>query len=157
MQAGSHKVLATGEVQWGRSSTGSEQVAVECQVQGGPCAGELLWWVGNFASAESSRITVDGLRALGARLAEGDILDLDGLGSKAASVRAKEETYQGETRWKFSISGGFGFKEALDRGGLEALRKRMRGQLLHGAQKSGAAAPRREAKVHQDQDDDISF
>jgi hypothetical protein len=157
MQIGNHKARATGDVQWGESANGNAQIAVQCVVEGGPCDGEAFWWVGNFASNESSKITIDGLRALGARLGNGDITDHEGLGSKVASASAKQETYQGEQRWRYSIGSGFGFKQQLDAGGLEALRQRMRGQLIHGSSKAAAAAPRREAPTRQVQDDDIPF
>lgn len=153
MQAGQYKCRATGEVQWGRSARGSEQVAAQCVVEGGAHDGETFWWVGAFASPESSRITVEGLRALGARLGDGDITDLTGLGSKAANVTAKVEVYEGKERMRYSIGAGFGFKDQLDRGGLEALRQRMRGELVAGAQRAASGAPRAAASGPAGSDD----
>lgn len=157
MQAGNHKARATGDVQWGESANGNAQIAVQCVVEGGPCDGEAFWWVGNFASSESSKIAIDGLRALGARLGNGDITDHEGLGSKVVSASAKVEVYQGEQRWRYSIGSGFGFRQPLDRGGLEALRQRMRGQLIHGASKAAPPAQANATRRPAQADDDIPF
>lgn len=153
MQAGTHKVRASGQVQWGLSKNGNEQIAIQCVVEGGMSDGESFWWVGTFGNADSERITVEGMRALGARLGGGDILDLEGLGSKPASATAKLETYQGEQKWKYSIGSGFGFRQQLDQGGLESLRQKMRGKLIHAASKSGGKA----APGNDYADDDIGF
>ena len=162
MKSGFHQVQATGDhvdnedgdVRFGVSAQGKEQVAVRCQVVGGECDGEVIWWTGSFANAEAVEITVRGLRDLGARLSDGRITDLEGLGSVVVSGSVKEEEWDGKKRFRLSVGGGgFRFKNGLDAGGLAALEARLRGGIVAASQRG---APTR-ARAAAGKGDDIPF
>jgi hypothetical protein len=148
----------TGDVRFGRSNQGNEQIAVRLEIVEGDLQGEKTWWLGNFANDEAIDITVRDLRALGARLDDGRITDLEGLGSKEVSINVKEEEYQGKKRWRVSLGGGnFKFNNALDVGGLASLEARLRGGIVAAQQRvspNGAASGGASAKAVED---DIGF
>lgn len=155
MKTGSYQVKATGDqidnekgdVRFGVSAQGREQIAVRIEVTEGPLAGEVLFWTGSFANTDAVEITVRGLRDLGARLDGGRITDLVGLGSRVTNATVREEEWDGKKTWKVQIGGGnFRFKNELDAGGLAALEARLRGGIVAAAQKApqrggGAVAP----------------
>jgi len=149
MKVGQYRARATGavidnqdgDVRFGMSANGGEQVAVRLVVtSAGECEGEHLWWIGSFANAQAVDITVRGMRDLGARLADGRITDLEGLGSKETNATVKEEEWDGKKRFKVSIGGGnFTFKQQLDAGGLAALEARLRGGIVAASSKGRPA------------------
>jgi hypothetical protein len=146
----------TGDVRFGRSNQGNEQIAVRLEITEGDLKGERTWWLGNFANDEAIDITVRDLRAMGARLDDGRITDLTGLGSKEVSINVKEEEYQGKKRFRVSIGGGnFKFNHDLDQGGLAALEQRLRGGIV-AAQQRGASGGRGPSSSKQ-VEDDIGF
>jgi hypothetical protein len=139
----------TGDVQFGVSGTGGEQIAARVEVTEGDARGERIWWIGSLVGG-AVEITVRQLRDMGARLKDGYITDLEGLGTKEFTFTVKSEEWQGKTRQRVSIGGGeLRFKNELDKGGLEALAARLRGNILGAGGKTPAGA----AVV----DDDIGF
>ncbi len=135
-----------GDVRFGRGPNG-EQIAVRIKNE----HDEPTWFVGSFASDKAVEITVRQLRDMGARIADGDVFDLEGLGDKEFPFRVYSEEYpvgSGTMKQKVAIGGGnFKFKDELDGGGMEALRQRLRGRILATGQKGAVGGAALEADV----------
>lgn len=108
-----HKARAIeGSEQFGESSTGSEQVAIDFElVDGGHVVTSVLAFGGKAAAISLGRLRACGW-AGGATLA--------GISKNEVTLQAKYEEWNGETKLKWEIKDGgggrFSFKEKLDEG-----------------------------------------
>jgi len=108
--AGIYTAKATGSFDFGTSSGGTEQVAVEVEILEGNEAGHFMTWFGFFTEKTSER-TVESLRLLGWQ--GDDITKLEGLGSRRVSIVVEHEEYQGKVSAKIqwvNRLGGLGVK-----------------------------------------------
>jgi hypothetical protein len=108
--AGNYTAKATGSFDFGTSTGGTEQVAVEVEILEGPEAGRCMTWFGFFTDKTTER-TVESLRLLGWQ--GDDITKLEELGSRRVSIVVEHEEYQGQVRAKIqwvNRLGGLGVK-----------------------------------------------
>ncbi len=150
IEAGKYKARAIpGSAQFGRASTGTEQVAVTFALLDERLAGEEITWVGNFANEQGTEISIKALQAAG--WASDDLGDMTGLGDTEVQLVVEVETYEGKprakVRWVNKGGAGFAFKDVMDRGGLASLANRIKGQAIALRAEAGASVPARGAQV----------
>jgi hypothetical protein len=152
----------------GRTSKGTEQVAVEFQLydaEGVP--GASITWFGYFSDATFER-TIESLRHCG--WVGDDLSDLTGIDSNEVSLVIENEEYQGKlypkVRWVNAPGGGVALREQLSATEAKSFAQRMRSRILamsqgkalkgptSGARRAPAGAPP-EPPPHTD--DDMPF
>lgn len=65
---------------FGESSNNTPQVGLSFKITEGPFANRTFPWYGSFAEGDATRITIESLKAAGARFETDDITNLAGLG-----------------------------------------------------------------------------
>lgn len=157
LDAGTHKARAK-DYRFGRTSTGTEQVALLFEVTDGPCKGQLITWYGYFTDKTAER-TFESLEYAG--WGGKSLLDMSGLGSRECEIVVQHrESAEGreyaEVRWVNRLSSGtIAVKDEMNSAELAAFEKRMRGALLAWKQdrpQRGDSSSSRTAS-----DDDIPF
>jgi hypothetical protein len=139
------------EGDYGTANTGTEQVAVLCELEGGT----RLTWYGYLSEAAVDR-TLEALQIMGVT----DLETLAGLGSQEFEAVVDEEEYNGKTSTRIKFinrlgSGGVALKSRMSDAQKKGFASRFKGKFLALQQKSGAApAPRASAPVD---NDDIPF
>lgn len=127
---------------FGKASTGNDQVGIQCMITKGPYKGRTLNWYGSFTDKATDR-TIEQLRLAGARMKDGDVTDLEGLGSTEfeAQVELTEHPTTGEPQSRISWLGvGVAMKDVHDDGAKAALAKRVKGNVLKIQKKGNGAA-----------------
>jgi hypothetical protein len=95
------------------------QVEVTLRIVEGPHTGEETTTWGSLADGDAQRFTAEMLRTLGWSC--NDITAMTGLGSTRAAIQAKESTYEGKTRIRWSVFPLRSRKAALEPTSLKAL------------------------------------
>jgi hypothetical protein len=156
---GKHRARAVaGSAQFGRASTGTEQIAVTFEFLDERMVGQEITWIGNFANEQGTEITLKGLLAAG--WATDDLSDLTGLGDTEVQLvieheKGTDNVVRAKVRWVNKAGGGFAFKDAMSEGGVMGLAERVRGHAMKLRQASdnrapvGRPAPARPARITQ--------
>lgn len=152
IKPGHHQAVAR-EHTFGKTSKGTEQVAVSFEFADGEHKGQRITWYGFFTDKTYER-TLESLEAAGW---DGESLQrLAGLGSRPCVLVIEHEQGQdGETyarvRWVNTLGGGLNVKEKLETGELSALEERMKGAMLDRKQKRGNQ-PKRQREPGEDEE-----
>jgi hypothetical protein len=154
----------------GRTSKGTEQVALQFTVVDGEQKGHSITWYGYFSEKTLER-TLESLEYCGW---EGDDLsDLTGIDRNEVSIVVEhEQDEQGQVRARIrwiNSGGGIAMKERMDEGDAKAFAQRMRGAVLgrRAGKPTHAAGGAQQRQTRQSQqrpqqappptDDDIPF
>lgn len=137
MQPGTYAAKATGEFEYGKSSTGKDQVGVVFAVTQGDHTGRQLTWYGFFNTTENAERAMKALRAAG--WSDDDMAKLTGLGSTEVNIVVEIDEYEGVQRNKISWvnAGGVAMKNVMNEGEKRAFFERMKGLAI--ASRTGAA------------------
>jgi hypothetical protein len=99
---GNYQGKATGNFTWGETSKGTTYVAVDVGLfddKGEPAGTITHKFFFSTTSQENVRISIEGLKLLGARVMDGDPTDLFGLGSTTAGIVTKSGQYGEEIQY----------------------------------------------------------
>lgn len=155
IKPGHYQAIAR-EFTFGKTSKGTEQVALLFEVADGEAKGQRITWYGFFTDATYER-TLDSLENAGW---DGQSLQkLGGLGSRPCVIVVEnEEGQDGKTyprvRWVNGLGGGLSVKEKMETNEVNALEERMKGAMLERRQKRGQQQPQGRGR---EPGDDIPF
>jgi hypothetical protein len=162
VKPGHYQAIAR-EWTFGKTSKGTEQIAILFEIAEGDEKGQRITWYGFFTEATYER-TLDSLENAGW---DGQSLKrLDGLGSRPCVIVVENETGQdGKTyprvRWVNSLGGGLNVKEKMETHEVNSLEERMKGAMLERKQRKGASAPsgnqQKRMREPGEDNDDIGF
>jgi len=125
------KCLA-GTAVFGKASTGTEQIGIQCEITKGKYKGRTLNWYGAMTEKALDR-TLEQLALAGCTFPGGNLKNLAGLGSTEfeCQVEHSEHPETGDLQSRISWFGtGVAMKEKLDDGALTALSKRVQGNVM---------------------------
>lgn len=143
---GNYQGKATGNHTWGETPNGTTYVAVDVNLfdDKGQNAGTITHkFFFSAKSQENVRISIEGLKLLGARIMNNDVTDLYGLGSTTAGIVTQTTQYGEEIRYinpPGPRARGVKDEEKLSADKLAAFRARMM-PLVAGITASSGAAP----------------
>lgn len=131
-----------GSEVWGQANTGTDQVGIQFRITKGPYKDRTLNWYGALTEKAKDR-TIEQLKLAGARMKDGDITDLDGIGSSEfeAQVELSEHPTTGEPQSRISWLGtGVAMKNVHDDAAKAAIAKKFKGDVTRVTKKNGGAA-----------------
>jgi len=160
LKPGHYQALAR-EWTFGKTSKGTEQVAIVFEIADGDDKGQRITWYGFFTDATYER-TLDSLENAGW---DGQSLaKLGGLGSRPCVIVVEHETGQdGKTysrvRWVNSLGGGLNVKEKMESHEVASLEERMKGAMLDRRQRkaSGSGNSNQKRMREPGDDDELGF
>ena len=148
LQPGKFYARAVPEsVQFGRATTGTEQIAITFRILDGAVqgaeTGDEITWIGALGNEKSLEITAKALRACGCE----DPGELEGdtscVARNVVELDVQSELYQGKpslrVKW-VNTPRRFAFKQALDAGSKASALSRLKGYAIRDAQASGGSA-----------------
>ena len=153
---------------FGVTANDKDYVAVEFEILGPDCRGEVIGWRGYFSTEGAIRRTLESLKYAGWTGSQDTIESLPGLGSTEVELVISHEEYEGKTyprvQWvnKLGRGGGVALGEQMDEGRKRTFAARLRGHvaaLNAPPQTGGRPAPKPAGQASgQSQDiDDIPF
>jgi len=134
-------------VVYGTAQTGTKQIAFSCEITKGRFAGEKLRWFGSFTELSEDR-TIEQLVTAGARMQNGDVNDMTGLGD--TEVELQTETNENPTTGMLECrvawineSGAVFMKTPMDDSEKKVFAKAMKDKILAIQAKHGKRKPTR--------------
>ena len=146
LQPGKYFARAIPEsVQFGRATTGTEQIAITFRILDGATmgaeTGEEITWIGALGNEKSLEITAKALRACGCEDPEDLDSDATCIMRNVVELDIQADSYQGKNtlrvKWVNSPR-RFAFKEALDAGSKASALSRLKGYAIRDAHANGA-------------------
>lgn len=147
LQPGKHLARAIpSTVQFGRASTGTEQIAVTFRIINGQTqqeTGEEITWIGALGNEKSLEITAKALRACGCDDPEQLMTDASSIARNVVELDVQSESYGGKERLKVkwvNTPRRFEFKQPLDAGSRAGALSKLKGYVAKEVAATGAGA-----------------
>lgn len=131
--AGTYTARAKG-FDFGVTQNDKDYVAIDFEIAGPQCAGEVIGWRGYFSTDGAIRRTLESLKYAGWTGAQDTIESLPGLGSTEVELVIQHEEYEGKTyprvQWVNKLGrGGVALSEQMDDGRKRTFAARLRGHV----------------------------
>lgn len=131
--AGTYTAKARGFA-FGVTANDKDYVAIDFEISGPQCQGEVIGWRGYFSTEGAIRRTLESLKYAGWTGAQDTIESLPGLGSAEVELVIQHEDYEGKTyprvQWVNKLGrGGVALGEEMDAGRKRTFAARLRGHV----------------------------
>jgi len=146
--AGKYTARAMAEtVIHGEASTGTKQIAMSFEITKGRFAGERLPWFA-FFTEDSAERSIQSLMLAGARMQNGDVLDLEGLGDIEVEIQTEVTEHPDTGALQYRVAwvnepGGVFMKTTMDDSQKKVFAKNMKDKVLAIQAKHGKRKPSR--------------